>query len=328
MVKNFFAAVINVLKRLLCLKDRLPLQAFLESRVGVVDVGARGGYHPRWDQFGDRLRVHLFEPEKNGYEELVKIFGKDERVRLYNVALSERDETLSLNVTAWSPSTTVYEIDHAFLRQTNMGHLFEIQSAATIEATTLSKTLDEPVDFIKLDVEGHELAILKGASEETFDGLIGVESEIAFLPWRKGAPVFGDVDAFLRDKGFSLCELTRHAYHYRVPTKRLEAHGFVFGGDVLYFRTPTLVVENIESGKWDRSKWEIATGLYLAYGNFEFAHKLLTLAEERGYIISNDPKAKLIRKMIAARSGFGRPVPFKVIKALREFLVRNPELDY
>jgi hypothetical protein len=61
--------------------------------------------------------------------------------------------------------------------------------------------LGSRVDFLKLDVQGYELAVLKGA-EATLRDVLVVHTEVEFVEMYKGQPLFADVDQFLRRAGF------------------------------------------------------------------------------------------------------------------------------
>jgi hypothetical protein len=107
-------------------------------------------------------------------------------------------------------------------------------------------------DFIKLDVEGAELDVLRGASAILSSSkVLGVLSEIRLQEEINGSPPFSALDGFLRDKGFRLFDLEVHhqsrvalpypqLHDYRKPSgERFFAntiHGQVQDGDALYFR--------------------------------------------------------------------------------------------
>jgi FkbM family methyltransferase len=57
------------------------------------------------------------------------------------------------------------------------------------------------VDFLKLDVQGYELAVLKGATTALHDVLV-VHTEVEFVEMYEGQPLFAEVDQFLRGAGF------------------------------------------------------------------------------------------------------------------------------
>jgi FkbM family methyltransferase len=65
----------------------------------------------------------------------------------------------------------------------------------------------EAMDYLKLDVQGSELAVLKGATEKLASTLV-IHTETQFIPIYQDQPLFSDLDAFLRQSGFYL-----HCFH-------------------------------------------------------------------------------------------------------------------
>jgi hypothetical protein len=90
-------------------------------------------------------------------------------------------------------------------------------------------------DVIKIDVQGYELAILQGG-RSTVRGACLVELEVEFNPLYEGQPLFGDVDAEMRQQGYALLGLRRTAWRrvYDGPS----AGGTIVHGDALYSREP------------------------------------------------------------------------------------------
>src|SRR5262245_2390637 len=72
----------------------------------------------------------------------------------------------------------------------------EIQTRRLDEIAEISA-----VDFLKLDVQGSELAVLQGGRER-LAAAVAVQTEISFLPLYEGQPVLHDVDRELRRQGF------------------------------------------------------------------------------------------------------------------------------
>ena len=110
-----------------------------------------------------------------------------------------------------------------------------------VELTTLdlSATLLglSQVDFLKLDTQGSELMVLQGA-EASLRSTRALEVEVEFNPIYVGQPLFGDVDAFLRARGFVLWRLKNLA-HYSVES----THGRFAVRDEHYFDSRRIRIE-------------------------------------------------------------------------------------
>ena len=182
--------------------------------------------------------------------------------------------------TAWPFSSGLHKPNMDFLDRfpcrDNMVTVEEVE----LETTTLDRfagTLaDDNIDFIKVDVEGAELDVLRGGKATLRDKrVLGVKTEFWWDPILRGQPSFAELDIFLRECGFYLFDLEFHNYHSymrrSLPAGRLvgdyrgrrgalqnvrhdsSRYGQVLTGDALYFRDP--IADRI-SGRhfldWDR----------------------------------------------------------------------------
>ena len=125
--------------------------------------------------------------------------------------------------------------------------LSSFPGAATMLATKERRristtTLDEvqrteglAPDCLKLDVEGAELDVLVGGEGVLGDVLV-MEIEVEFSPLFSGQPMFWDVDAHLRERGWRLLGLRRNSWR-RIPQASTSAPGYggqLIAADALY----------------------------------------------------------------------------------------------
>ncbi len=68
---------------------------------------------------------------------------------------------------------------------------------------------NEPIDFIKIDVQGSELDILNGASQ-TMNRTEYVSCEVALAQYNQGAPLIGEVVDKMRDYGFCIIDIVEY----------------------------------------------------------------------------------------------------------------------
>lgn len=120
-------------------------------------------------------------------------------------------------------------------------HLSTLRTIRTEQVATqrMDDVLPEgPVDFLKLDVQGAELMVLR-AGERTLSRTAVVHSEVEFSPIYLNQPLFPSVQEFLASRNFALIDLLIPGrYHYVVPSGRSAQDRLVWA-DAVFFRETT-----------------------------------------------------------------------------------------
>lgn len=84
----------------------------------------------------------------------------------------------------------------------NLGELMRTTQTSSVKTTRMDDLPEcGDADYLKIDVQGAELAVLQGGIE-VLKHVVVIEAEAEFVPLYEGQPLFGDVDAFLRSRGF------------------------------------------------------------------------------------------------------------------------------
>ena len=142
-------------------RDRLPAAEV------VVDAGACFG---EWAEMAlaanPDVRIHAFEPTPASFAKLNAAAFPDTVTRV-NAALSDEPGEAEMHL-----FEGVAQANSLYVRDGSPEKLGPQSGRATVELVTLDgycgRAGIERVDFLKIDVEGHELAVLKGA-----EGLLG-----------------------------------------------------------------------------------------------------------------------------------------------------------
>jgi FkbM family methyltransferase len=119
-------------------------------------------------------------------------------------------------------------------------------SVTTLDSLLRSQGLSR-IDFLKLDAQGTELEILKGAREYLSAGRISIiKTEVMLLPVYRNQCTFSEIDHFLKGHGYLFvdCAFYPDAVHTPVSAKAVsgvkleEQKRFSGGGDAFYMLRP------------------------------------------------------------------------------------------
>lgn len=247
----------------------------------LVDVGARGGLQPNWLKARRHLRYVGFEPDPVEHARLAR--GADPRRAVFiNAAVGRQAARLALNVGRLGGTSSLSTPNTEFLRRFPDPHRYDVVRQVDIETDRLDALLarhdiDDP-DFIKIDTQGAELAVLEGARETLVRSVFGLEVEVLFAPLYREQPTFGEIDDCLRALGFQLFDL-RPSYWKRARGARFgRPKGQLVFADVLYLRTEESFgrqLASIPDEAERRAKLLRALAVSLLYGYVDYAIELI-----------------------------------------------------
>jgi FkbM family methyltransferase len=203
-----YRAIVDVLHRGL-LATQLPfglqtLQGLGFRPKGILDVGAyEGSFAIMAKHFFPQAPVVMFEAQP----------GKEERLKAVAAALPGVDYRMALLGPETRAQAWFQLVNPA--GDTSGSSLYEEQTRFARDVISLPMgTLDDVVaefsgrdfDMLKLDVQGAELDVLRGAAQ-TLAGIEVIVIELSLQEYNKGAPLIAEVMARLDALGFALFDM-------------------------------------------------------------------------------------------------------------------------
>jgi FkbM family methyltransferase len=181
-----------------------------EQPVFVVDGGAHDGATARRVlEIFPNARVAAFEPVGESFDALSTVATEHGGVLPVRAALGDRVGTIDINVNKNLLTCSVLTPTDRGMQY--YGEMYELDHTERVPLTTIDAWAAErgveQIDILKLDLQGYELAALRGATRALETSIIAVYSEAQFLPEYEGAATFTDIDLFLREHGFSLHQI-------------------------------------------------------------------------------------------------------------------------
>lgn len=176
-----------------------------DHRLHVVDIGARGGWPPRWVPWRQWVTLIGFEPDCDEWARLTRSSSAHEMY--IQRALYREDAEVVFYHTRDPNCSSLYPPNHELVARLRPDYdRMDVIGSEPILATTLDRALEDSgrtsVEFIKLDTQGSELDILIGGRRTIGGDVLGIEVEVEFLPLYKDQPLFADVHRFLATNGF------------------------------------------------------------------------------------------------------------------------------
>ncbi len=184
--------------------DRVRLKDWLKRlQINcVLDVGANnGGYARNLRRLGYKGYIFSFEPNPAEFENLTTNFKQDPYWHGYNLALGSETKTSTLNISQLS-------VLSSFLSPLDC----PVERTCEVEIKRLDDILDDvikivetPRIFLKIDTQGYDLEVLKGA-EGCIQKILGLQSELSIQAIYENMPHYLDLLAFYESLGFQLID--------------------------------------------------------------------------------------------------------------------------
>jgi FkbM family methyltransferase len=139
--------------------------------VTIFDVGAHDGSYTAlaMEIFGDRARIYDFEPSPMTFANLRSHIGERPGIVLNNFGLGDQEGEATLSSSGYgSPASSMYTPSEALF------------GAPVVTEKCLIRSLDQfcdeeqvrRIDLLKIDVEGNELNVLRGAARALEAGMV------------------------------------------------------------------------------------------------------------------------------------------------------------
>ena len=180
----------------------------------VIDIGGNVG------QFAEEMfrahpgvRLYSFEPIPECYEQLVVMREREPSLRPVQLALSDREGEAEFYLSRYRGSSSIQEMLPEHLEAwpfTEIETKIKVR-VARLDSVAAELELEPPV-LAKLDIQGHELAAIRGG-RETLARCQRVVVECNFAPLYKGQPSFDELYEEMRSLGFLFDGLVGHLRH-------------------------------------------------------------------------------------------------------------------
>jgi FkbM family methyltransferase len=169
----------------------LILSTLKGEKLYIADVGAAGGPEPHWSLWERGCFFYTFDPDP-------RVTPWSGSCQNFPIGLWSHKCTQQLHLAAYPQATSLFKPNFAFLDSFAASAYLKEIGTRSIELNGLDTVLSgKSLDFLKVDAEGAELEILKGAMKALSNQCLGLQLEALFSPIRQNAPTFSDLEFVL-----------------------------------------------------------------------------------------------------------------------------------
>ncbi len=312
---------------------------FADDRLVSYDLGAAGRIPEIWEPFAPHLSIYAFDARPGSVQHPLAKSGLD--FHKIEAAIGGTVESgRSFYITKRATGSSFLQLDPHWISRFTPSSYAAFVEEEKLDVRTLSHVIDNgeapKPEFMKLDIQGAELETLQGLRPEHRGDLVGLVSEVEFVPVYKDQPLFEDVHELMGEYGLTLFDMRTHRGYiphddtgfgwYKTftrfdrPSPRLSAR--IISGDALYFRdyidrppeTPNTV-----------RKLALA---FLIHNYFDQAWTMVDMAE-KNTVLEKADAAQIKQAIIASvpRSSIflGRSIPSKVLDKIRHLIGLGPK---
>jgi FkbM family methyltransferase len=204
--------LLRAIENLIVKYQNFKILKFLNEKniENILDVG---GHHAEFykafiENNIDFSSYIIFEPFPESFEIINKI--EDSRLKKFNLGVGEKKSSMTFNVSEWETSNTFSEVDVNTFKNKLKKVIYRTDPYITkleVQVDSLDNIclkLEKTFDVLKIDVEGFELNVLKGANLLLSSNLIRyivieIQKEGSYLDY---SPL--EIEKYLDNKGFKL----------------------------------------------------------------------------------------------------------------------------
>jgi len=179
-----------------------------------IDVGAHLGEKTLAAAERDPiLRVYAFEPNLAVAKQLI---GRLANFIVLPMAVAERDGCVDFHLNAFAAASSLLPFNPDGLRRWAGGEVLRVERTIAVPAIRLDTFMElmaiEQVEFLKIDAQGADLAVVRSAGGRLRDiERLALEVQVAAVPLYEGGSERWAVVEYLTSRGFALASAERQS---------------------------------------------------------------------------------------------------------------------
>ncbi len=264
-----------------------------QDYITALDIGGAYGLQSHWTRFIGNSFFYMFEPHEQSYKDLLEMYKLDPFGKMYcplPYALAEKDGPTKFYATNVPTGSSLLKPNKNWRYHSDTDPYYYPMKELDIQGHSLKTVLDQSdvknIDIIKMDIQGAELAVLKGLDAERLNHTLLIELEVLFEPFYENSCKLSEVENFLSNHGMEMYDIRVVRSARKIPAIGETYNKMVFGVsnqdpsisqkigevDCIYFRKPEQLIKAKDISKLNK--------LIFVFGVYNFFADAMLLLDD------------------------------------------------
>lgn len=176
----------------------------LNSTIHIADIGAAYiAETPVYKSLVDKglAKLTVFDGDQRQIAKLKEVYN--DNVVIHSDIIADGNRHKMYLAAAVSGMTSLLEpSEHSLNFFNGFNDFGKIEKIIDVETKKLDDIDNlEPIDFLKMDIQGSELMVLMNGRKKLKDCVL-IQLEVSFITLYKNQPTFGEIDVWMRENGY------------------------------------------------------------------------------------------------------------------------------
>ena len=249
--------------------------------IKLVDIGARGGTLPQLHLLASLAHLYACEPDVEEAEALpTKLMGLAQwkKITVIPEAIASTTGERDFYLLGRRGLSSLLKPNYGLVKKYFPYEDWQVTSRISVPTIPLDRAAQQygfsDACFLKIDTQGTELDILQSGEKLLRKEVLAVYVEAEFQPFYEKQPLFADVDAYLRDLGFTLFDLQPESVRRSTRPRSRYSRRQVIWAHALYMKDPSVWLRQSDGMAATRTLRFLA--LALAFEHYDLVHEQLS----------------------------------------------------
>ncbi len=210
------------------LAKKLPDQNFIILDIG----GGVGASVILYNKFFPENKILVFEPIPDNYNIIKSRTSQFSNIEVFNYAVGSENSRKQINIANRITSSSLFPLSadpySNVFNENNLGQS-RVENIEVVRLDNFLQKIPADIGIIKIDVQGYEMNVLKGAEASLERGKI-IVLEANNHEGYVGSPKYYEIDTYLREHHFTLYDILPSIFD----------NGKLKEWDVIYLRTSAI----------------------------------------------------------------------------------------